>query len=214
MILTENVENPTKRKTETVVFNPPQIVCPFDGAPVWIGQHRPRTIHGLDQTIEATFRDAKCSDPDCCMPHLRYRPVEESLLALPGSSFGNDVLLAIGGMRLRDDFSFPRIHKHLCEQGVPIAPMTVQYQFRNYLALISCKVGLEDGKLRDRLRKQGAIIPVIDGVQFGEGDPVLLVPSEVFVEVAGVAAVELVRRPVVNVTPWAGAIIALVPRPE
>jgi hypothetical protein len=81
--------------------------------------------------------------------------------------------MAIGSMRLRDDFSFPRIHSRLRERGLAIAPMTVQYQFRNYLSLVHCHVALEDGALRAKLRTQGAILPVIDGIQFGEGDPVL-----------------------------------------
>jgi hypothetical protein len=51
--------------------------------------------------------------------------------------------------------------------------MSVQYQFRDYLSLVQCQVALKDGKLRARLREQGAILPVIDGIQFGEGDPVL-----------------------------------------
>jgi hypothetical protein len=100
-------------------------------------------------------------------------------LALPKNEFGLDVLMAIGSMRLRDDFSFPRIHGRLQERGVPIAPMTVQYQFRNYLSLIHCQVALKNHKLRALLRKQGAILPVIDGVQFGEGDPVLYLVVDV-----------------------------------
>jgi hypothetical protein len=76
-------------------------------------------------------------------------------------------------MRFRDDASFPRIHERLVDKGVPISPMAVQYQFRNYLALCSCQAGVEDPKLVEALRRQGVIVPVIDGVQFGEGDPVL-----------------------------------------
>ncbi len=64
--------------------------------------------------------------------------------------------------------------------------MAVQYQFRNYLALVSCQAGLTDPALIETLKEQGALVPVIDGVQFperpdlrrfrptgGEGDPVL-----------------------------------------
>jgi hypothetical protein len=51
--------------------------------------------------------------------------------------------------------------------------MTVQYVFRNYLAPASCVAGRTDQKLLRKLRRQGGIIPVIGGVQFGEGDPVL-----------------------------------------
>jgi len=162
------LRTPAKR-----TFSPTQEFCPHDDGTLWISQHRVRTIHRLDESIEATFRDSKCHQPDCPLGQLRYRPAEESMLALPGSNFGLDVLMAIGSMRLRDDFSFPRIHQRLRERGVPIAPMTVQYQFRYYLSLISCQTGLSDSRVRQALRRQGMILPVIDGIQFGPGDPVL-----------------------------------------
>lgn len=154
-------------------FTASQERCPEDGARLWVSQHRVRTIHRLDETIEATFRDTRCPHDDCSLSHLRFRPAEESMLALPQSSFGLDVVTTIGSMRFRDDFSFPRIHDRLRERGVPISGMGVQYQFRNYLALCSCQAGLTDPALIETLKAQGVIAPVIDGVQFGEGDPVL-----------------------------------------
>jgi len=167
-------------------FTASQKTCRKDGAKLWVSQHRVRTIHRLDESIEATFRDKGCPREGCADSHLRFRPPEESMLALQGSSFGLDVVTAIGAMRFRDDASFPRIHARLAEKGVPISPMAVQNQFRHYLALCSCQAGLTDPKLAAILRKQGVIVPVIDGVQFperpdlrrfrpagGEGDPVL-----------------------------------------
>ncbi len=154
-------------------FTASQERCPEDGAKLWVSQHRVRTIHRLDETIEATFRDTRCPRDDCSLSHVRFRPTEESMLALRQSSFGLDVVTAVGAMRFRDDFSFPRIHQRLRDRGVPISGMGVQYLFRNYLALVSCQAGLTDPELIETLKKQGAIIPVIDGVQFGEGDPVL-----------------------------------------
>jgi len=155
------------------IYTASQEVCPHEGSKLWVVQHRVRTVHRLEESIEATFRDKGCPREDCSLSHLRHRPAEESMLALGGSSFGLDVVTAIGAMRFRDDFSFPRIHDRLRARGVPISPMTVQYLFRSYLALCSCQAGLNDPGLIETLRKQGVIVPVIDGVQFGEGDPVL-----------------------------------------
>jgi hypothetical protein len=156
-----------------MTYTAAQEVCPRDDTKLWIVQHRARTVHRLGETIEATFRDKACPREGCSASDLRFRPAEESMLALSGSSFGLDVVTAIGAMRFRDDASFPRIHARLAEKGVPISPMAVQNQFRNYLALCSCQAGLTDPKLAAILRKQGVIVPIIDGVQFGEGDPVL-----------------------------------------
>ena len=174
------------REPVRMTYTAAQEVCPRDDTKLWVVQHRARTVHRLDETIEATFRDKACPREGCAASDLRFRPAEESMLALPGSSFGLDVVTAIGAMRFRDDASFPRIHEGLAGRGVPISPMSVQNQFRNYLALCSCQAGVTDAKLVKILKKQGVMVPVIDGVQFperpdlrrfrpagGEGDPVL-----------------------------------------
>lgn len=147
--------------------------CPEDASRLWIVQHRKRVIHGLDVSLDLTMRDTRCMHAGCRWGHLRYRPPEESMLALPKMSFGLDLVVAVGSMRLREDASFPKIHRRLLERGIPISAMTVQYLFRTYLALSSCVAGLQDKRLLGRLRQQGGIVPVIDGVQFGEGEPVL-----------------------------------------
>ena len=154
-------------------FTASQDACPHDASTLWVVQHRHRIIHTLDESVEATFRDTRCPREECPLRNIRYRPVEETMLALPGMHFGLDVVAAVGSMRMREDASFPVIHERLMGRGVPIAAMTVQYLFRNYLALVSCAAGAKDPKLLQMLRHQGGIIPVIDGVQFGEGEPVL-----------------------------------------
>ena len=173
--------SPLRRTPVQRVLTAQQEACTYCGFTLTVSQHRDRRIHLLDETIDLTSRDKKCPNPHCPAPHLRYRPIEEPTLALPGCEIGLEVVLAIGSMRMRDDFSFPRIHQRLQERSspVPICPMTVQYQFRNYLSLIQCQVALKNGKLKERLRKQGAILPMIDGIQFGEGDPVLYLVIDV-----------------------------------
>ncbi len=148
--------------------------CPHDKAVMWIRQHRVRTLRTLSGAVKLTLRDTECQLDSCAGKGLIYRPYEEPLLALPDCSFGLDLVLKIGTLRVREGWSFPRIHAYLQKEcGVPIGSMTVQYLHRNYLALINCQVGATNGTLRQRLRKQGAILPIIDGIQFGEGDPVL-----------------------------------------
>jgi len=154
-------------------FTASQRACPEDDSHLWIVQHRKRVIHRLDASLAVTMRDTRCMHEGCRLGQLRYRPAEESMLALPKMSFGLDLVVAVGSMRLREDASFPKIHQRLVERGVPISAMAVQYVFRTYLALSSCVAGLQDKRLLGDLRRQGGIVPVIDGVQFGEGEPVL-----------------------------------------
>jgi hypothetical protein len=166
-------QSASKREMVRRVYTASQETCPHDGGRLWIVQHRVRVVHCLDQSLEVVSRDRGCPREGCPASSLRFRPPEEAALALSGSSFGLDVVTAVGAMRFREDMSFPRIHERLVERGVPISPMGVQYQLRNYLALVSCQAGVADARLVKKLKKQGVIVPVIDGVQFGEGDAVL-----------------------------------------
>ena len=81
------------REPVRMTYTASQEVCPSDDAKLWVVQHRARTVHRLDESIEATFRDKACPRDGCAASGLRFRPAEESMLALPGSSFGLDVLV-------------------------------------------------------------------------------------------------------------------------
>lgn len=110
------LERPAVRK----VWTAPQESCPFCDGRLQVCQHRKRRIHALDETVLLTLRDKRCVHPGCPHPEIRYRPAAETLLALPDHEFGLDVILAIGSMRLRDDFSFPRIYQRLHERPAPV----------------------------------------------------------------------------------------------
>ena len=132
---------PLERTPVRMVLTAEADSCAFCGAETRVCQHRRRRIHDLDQTIDLICRDKACTNPECPNPCIRFRPMEEATLALPGHEFSLDVVTEIGSMRLRDDFSFPRIHERLRERlsPVPICAMSVQYQFRNYLSLVGCR---------------------------------------------------------------------------
>lgn len=162
-----------QRPAFPLTLTAPQGLCPVCAGSLPIKQHRKRAIRRLDEMLLLTLRDTACTNPTCPRAGLRYHPFQESTLALSSHQYGLDVVCAIGKMRFQDHFSFPRIFDELRQQGVPLCLMTVQYLFRDYLSLLSCQAGRTDGALRSRLQKQGAILPIIDGLQFGNGDPVL-----------------------------------------
>jgi len=122
--------------------------------------------------MNLTLRDKRCCNPACPGREVIYRPFEECSLALPGDSIGLDIILEIGAKRMREDLSFPRIFGHLRDDDIDISLMGVQNQFRKYLSLVGCHAGADSTLLR-QLRQQGAVLPVIDGIQFGTGEATL-----------------------------------------
>jgi hypothetical protein len=88
---------------------------------------------------------------------------------------GLEVVLGIGAMRLREHLPFERIHAMVRGRGVAISLSGVQDQFKAYLSLVGCHAGRTDPSLLKTLKKRGYILPVIDGIQYGPGEPTLYV---------------------------------------
>ncbi|MEI7590421.1 MAG: transposase [bacterium] len=84
-----------------------------------------------------------------------------------------DVILEIGNMRFRRAMSFNSIHQELMEQEVPISPMGVQYQCRKYQALVNSQISPASGAIYGTLKKRGFILPIVDGITFGNGEAVV-----------------------------------------
>jgi len=160
------------RPSRAVVLTSDAKLCPICGDPLRISQHRERSVIRLDETLQLTMRDKKCTSPRCPEPRLRFRNTEEPRIALPSSSFGLDVVMEIGYMRFQECMSFPRIHSTLKERGFSISPMAVQYQARKYEALIGCQVTSADAVF-EKLRKRGFLLPIIDAVHYGGGEAVV-----------------------------------------
>jgi hypothetical protein len=82
------------------------------------------------------------------------------------------VILEVGELHLRDAMSLAKITRSLNRRGVPISERHVGRLFRVYTALARMARGSDDELVR-RLREQGGIVLMMDGVQFDDKSPVL-----------------------------------------
>jgi hypothetical protein len=128
-------------------------------------------VQRLDGIYRVVLRDMRC-DVDC----LGLRPVfhapSDLRMALPGRTYGTDVTLCVGERHLRDGVSLNRITNDLHAQKVMIDQRHTGRVFRDFLALAALSRG-DETSLQARLRAQGGIVLMCDGVQFDERSPVL-----------------------------------------
>ena len=116
--------------------------------------------------------------PHCAYEGLRYRSPDVGRLGLKGHEFGRDIVLWSGDQHVREHISIPRIHRQLANAyGVPICERSVGNLVSDYLALCDCVAG-DSGRVQERLKRQGAIVLCVDGVQFDDSAPVLYVQRD------------------------------------
>ncbi len=165
------------RECEQHVFTAPEEVCRACQRRLRVVQRRGRHVQRFDGLHLLVMRDKRCSGRDCPGYGVIYRPPEELTFALKKDIFGLDIVLEIGELRLRANLPFSEIHKRLLERRLVIAERTVCDIFERFLALMDCR-NAENPAVRERLRAQGGMIVLIDGVQFDDHSPVLYVVTD------------------------------------
>lgn len=164
---------------DDLLLVPSQEECAFCPSALEICETRERWVQRLTGLIHVVGKGKRCSWDQCEHRRLRYRSAEVGRLVLKGHEFGRDVVIWAGDQFIREKLSMPRIHKRLVgEFAISISERSVGNLVEDFLALSQCVAG-DSGRLRERLRRQGAMVLAVDGVHFDEGSPVLYVMREV-----------------------------------
>jgi len=114
----------------------------------------------------------ECQTPGCLAPSRSRRPEGEASFALPGYTFGLDVVARIGELRYRQHQTLLAIREQLRQEGVKLSVKEVELLSEVFLALVSTVAG-DEASLVAELNKQGGIILAIDGVQPEKGNETL-----------------------------------------
>jgi len=117
-------------------------------------------------------RGYRCPDETCPGHPIVYRSAAADALALPGFTFGLDVLILVGTLRLGKHQTLDEVHWALLEQlgafGVSISRREVLYLIETYGALLraSSEV-ISDQEWLEQIHEQGGMLLSIDGIQPG-----------------------------------------------
>ena len=130
------------------------------------------TLEGVVRLIHAGYR---CPDTQCEGHQRTYRSVQADALALPGMTYGLDVVLLVGRLRLREHRTVDEIHRERLSRleplGVKIARREILYLFETYCTLLrAASEAKDDVEWLSQVEKNGGIIVSVDGIQPEKGN--------------------------------------------
>src|SRR2546428_3187322 len=139
-----------------------------------------RTVITLDGVIKLNHAGYRC--PDVAGPgHQRtYRSLEADALALPYFTFGLDIVLLVGRLRLGKHQTGDEVHQELLERLAPlevtISRREILYLFEAYCTLLRASSEAKDDQgWLAQVEKNGGIIVSVDGIQPEKGNETVYV---------------------------------------
>jgi hypothetical protein len=134
-----------------------------------------RTVITLQGVIKLNHAGYRCPDPQCAGHQRTYRSVEADALALPHFTYGLDIVLLVGQLRLREHQTVDEIHQEVLKRleplGVKIARREILYLFEAYCTLLrASSEAKDDQEWLAQVKKNGGIIVSVDGIQPEKGN--------------------------------------------
>ena len=139
-----------------------------------------RTVITLEEVIKLVHAGYRCPDAQCAGHWRTYRSVKADALALPRFTYGLDIVLLVGRLRLREHQTVDEIHQELLRRleplGVKIARREILYLFQAYCTLLrASSEAKDDVEWLAQVEKHGGIIVSVDGIQPEKGNETVYV---------------------------------------
>jgi len=134
-----------------------------------------RTVITLEKVIKLVHAGYRCPDLHCVGHGRTYRSVKADALALPWFTYGLDIVLLVGRLRLTEHQTVDEIYQELLTRleplGVKIARREILYLFDAYCTLLrASSEAKDDQEWLAQAEKNGGIIVSVDGIQPEKGN--------------------------------------------
>jgi hypothetical protein len=134
-----------------------------------------RTVVTLAEVIKVTHVGYRCPDGQCPGYQRTYRSLAADALALPGFTYGLDIVLLVGRLHLGKHQTVDEVHEELLERlaplGVKISRREILYLFEAYCTLLrASSEAKDDVEWLAQVEKNGGIIVSVDGIQPEKGN--------------------------------------------
>jgi hypothetical protein len=162
-------------------YRPEQYLCPECQShlrrAVTLSERTVITLQGALKIVHAGYR---CPKAECSAHARTYRSTQADALALPGFTFGLDIVLLIGQLRLGRHQTVDETHRSLQERllplGLSISRREVLYLFNAYCTLLRAGTqAKEDRQWLDQVQTNGGILVSMDGIQPDRGNETIYV---------------------------------------
>lgn len=158
---------------ERMIYQPELLTCPHCGDLLVMCTYLAwdKTVQMLDRVLSVASRPGRCPHATCAGSRMRLLSAEGQRIALPGSSYGYDVLVRIGWWRQEYRATYSEIHTDLASQ-VRISESHVRYLYQHlYLPLLACHERQHRERLAQVAMQQGGLIIALDGLAPQGGEP-------------------------------------------
>lgn len=134
-----------------------------------------RTVVTLKGVIRVTHAGYRCPNTECEAHARTYRSAAADALALPSFTFGLDVIVLLGHLRLGKHQTLDEAHSEIKERlaliGVSISRREVLYLFEAFCTLLrAASDAKQDEEWLTQVKKNRGIIVSIDGIQPDKGN--------------------------------------------
>src|SRR5213082_1424784 len=134
-----------------------------------------RTVITLEGVIKLNHAGYRCPDAQCVEHARTHRSAQADALALPWFTYGVDIVLLVGRLRLREHQTVDEVHQEVLKRlqplGVTIARREILYLFEAYCTLMrASSEARDDVEWLAQVKKNGGIIVSVDGIQPEKGN--------------------------------------------
>jgi hypothetical protein len=167
---------------ERIIYHPELLTCPHCGDLLVMCNYLTwdKTVQMLDRILSVASRPGRCPHATCAGSRMRLLSAEGQRIALPGSTYGYDVLVRIGWWRQEHRATYREIHAALASQ-VRISASHVGYLYQQvYLPLLACHERQHRDHLAQIAKQQGGLIVALDGLAPQGGEPQIWFIRELF----------------------------------
>src|SRR5262244_3972605 len=151
---------------ERIIYHPELLTCLHCGdlLVTWNYLAWDKTVQTLDRLLSIATRPGRCPHVTCPGSRMRLLSAEAQRLALPGSTYGYDVLVRLGWLRQHQHATYREIHHDLSAR-LAISEAHVRYLYQHvYLPLLACHERQQRGRLARAAQEQGGLIIALDGL--------------------------------------------------
>lgn len=143
-----------------------------------------RPIITLSGPLRLTHCGYRCPDPACPTAQRSYRSAAADALALPGFTFGLDIVVLVGHLRLAQHHTLDQAHQVLQTRLDPFAQTIsrreISYLFDAYTTLVRATHEVADDIVwQEQVRATGGLIISIDGIQPDKGNETVYLVRDV-----------------------------------
>jgi len=160
-----------------------------------------KNVQTLDGPVFIGGKTKKCINEKCSHPSKNYYASQASLISLPHSTYGLDVLAYIGWQHEHEHKQLVEIQRELNERGILINERNTGKLYRQFLAFLGVTSKRTEQRLEQAVEEHGGVIWALDALQ-PEGHGTLLYVLYEVLSNTPVAAIQLEHAKTRELVQW------------